>query len=111
MPPPYPPADGFELKLYAANKAEGVRVIQKIVTLADKQFDSEYINRSVSDRTFPVNPGTETVLGRTQRKKRRRPIGNVTFEFAQFTWHKLTKPIILVNTGYKFRKAIEQVFV
>ena len=103
----YKPSDGFELRLYVANKAEGIRVVQKVVALADKIFDPECINHSKSDRSFPVNPGTEMVLGERQRKRRRRPVGEVTFEYAQFSWHKLTKPIVLVNSGYRFRRAVE----
>lgn len=105
------PADGFELRLYVVNKTEGIQVVRKIVSLSDKEFDPSCINRSESDRTFPVNPGTEVVLGKTQKKKRRRPIGDVTFEYAQFSWHKLAEPIILVNTGRRFRRALEYVSV
>lgn len=105
----YKPSDGFELKLYAPSKAEGVGVIRKVVELAEKPFDSEAIVHSRSDRNFPLNPGTEVVLGKRQPKKRRRPVGEVTFEYAQFSWHKLTKPVILVNAGYRFRRALEYV--
>ncbi|HAZ43238.1 MAG TPA: hypothetical protein DDW76_23780 [Cyanobacteria bacterium UBA11369] len=79
----YKPSDGFELKLYVVNKTEGIRVVQKVVALADKVFDPECINHSKSDRSFAVNPGTEMVLGERRRKRRRRPIGEVTFEYAQ----------------------------
>ena len=105
----YKPSDGFELKLYVVNKTEGIRVARDVVTLADKTFDPNCINLSKSDRSFPVNPGTELVLGERIKKRRRRPIGTVKFEYAQFSWHKLTKPIILVNAGYRFRRAIEYV--
>ncbi|MFB2979578.1 hypothetical protein [Microseira sp. BLCC-F43] len=76
----YKPSDGFELRLYVVNKSERVRVVQKVVGLTDRVFDPECINHSKSDRNFPVNPGTEMVLGERQKKRRRRPIGEVTFE-------------------------------
>ena len=107
----YKPSDGFELRLYVANKAEGVRVVKDVCRLAERPYDDNCINHSTSNRSFPVNPGTEMVLGKQQKKRRRRAIGEVKFEYAQFSWYKLAKPIILVNSGYRFRRAMEYVEV
>lgn len=94
---------GYELRLYCYTPLEGQRVVKKILEIQGHLFDERYESHSESGATFPVNPGTRTVLGKTVPKIRRRPVGNVKFQFAQFDWGELNQPILLV--GPPFGKA------
>lgn len=88
---------GYELRLYVPSFQIGEAVVKKILNIQNHPFELEFCNYSESKSTFPVNPGTKVVLGKTQKKIRRRPIGNVTFYSADFDWGDLNEPIRLVG--------------
>ncbi|MBW4568619.1 MAG: hypothetical protein KME31_11510 [Tolypothrix carrinoi HA7290-LM1] len=60
-------------------------------------------NQSTIDRekTYPTIPGNQSILGKTRRKPRERPVAYVRFRWAELKLHGLVNDIILYDlTGY-----------
>ncbi|MFB2921188.1 MULTISPECIES: hypothetical protein [Aerosakkonema] len=89
--------NGYELRIYAFSHEEGRRVAKKILSIQYHSFEDQGANKSDNEGSFPVNPGTKRVLGKTVKKPRRRPTGEVRFHSAEFNWAEYPEPIKLVG--------------
>jgi hypothetical protein len=101
---------GYEFKLLVINKAEGERMIRAVLDIRNHPFDRDYIQFIDNDRTYPINPGTHRVYGRTVKKFARRRTADVKFRYAQLLIWGKQNPINLVATsGTRLKSVIEQV--
>jgi hypothetical protein len=103
-------ARGYELKLLVTNKTEGERVVRAVLDIQNHSFDRDYIQFIDNDRTYPINPGTHRVYGRTVKKFARRRTADVKFRHAQLLIWGKQNPINLVATsGTRLKSVIERV--
>ena len=87
---------GYELKLLVTSKAEGERIIRAVLDIQNHPFDRDYLQYIDNDRTYPSNPGTHRVYGRTVKKFVRRRTADVKFRYAQLLIWGKQNPINLV---------------
>lgn len=100
---------GYMMQLYTFSAAEGREVVRKVLSIRNHSFDDDFYSFTTSDASFPVNPGTQFLYGKSRPKPRKRPIGYVRFKHATLSIHGLPRPICLVDTTGRFRDALEQV--
>lgn len=102
------PEKGYDLRILVKSQAEGERVIRKILGIQNHSFNSDYFQFIEHKRTYPINPGTHRVYGRTVKKFRTRPRVDVKFRYAQLLIHGQLNPVNLVSVGGRFRSVIER---
>jgi hypothetical protein len=94
-------SQGMELKIYAYNESEGLEVIRKVCDAAAKPYIDDSVTVHESKASFPANPGTQVILGRSRPNRIKRPISYVRFVRATCSIHGLPNPVVLV--GHPFR--------
>lgn len=101
---------GYELKLFVTNKIEGERMIRAVLDIQNHPFDRDYLQFIDNDRSYPTNPGTHRVYGRTTQKFVRRRATGVRFSFAQLlVWGKQNPINLVATSGSRLRSVIERV--
>jgi hypothetical protein len=93
--------NGYDFYLLVSSKAEGIRVIEKIISLRGHPFEESYVITHTSDRVFPSDPGTQEVYGKVERKPRIRPTTSVGFLRAELFVQGIKKPVLLVAKAGK----------
>lgn len=101
------PERGLNLNIMALNKTEGLKLINKMITIVGAEYQSDLLKTSEPEKESSTNP-TETVLVyEKQRKQRRwRPIGNVRFRYALLTIAGMQNRITLVDTTSQYLDAL-----
>ena len=101
---------GYNLRLLVRSKAEGERIVRHVLEVQEHPFERDYLQFIENDRTYPQNPGTHRVYGRTVKKPVRRRRADVKFRYAQLFIWGLPNPINLVATGSsRLKSVIERV--
>lgn len=94
---------GIDFRLLAEAEAEGQRVVEKILSLAEQPFEEQNLTVSRSHRSFPTVPGQQLVYGKERRKPRERPTTRVRFYRAEMHVHGLPHPIVLLDRTGKYQ--------
>jgi hypothetical protein len=93
---------GLNLQIYAFSESEAREVINKVLSIKNHAFDSDYLVLHESKAPFPANPGTHLVFGKQRAKPVRRPVTYVRFRRATVTMYGLSKGVLLYDrTGYR----------
>lgn len=96
--------NGIRFKVLTRNQTDAVEIIQKLLSLTNQNYDASFLkkNEAVDPiSAFPTIPPNQTVLGKTYREPRKRPIADVRFLYACIKIWGTGTPIILVDkTGY-----------
>lgn len=101
---------GYDLRLLVKNKSEAERVIKNVLEIQSHTFNRDYFQFVEHDRSYPVNPGTQRVYGRTVKKPIKRRRADVKFKHAQLLIQGQPNPVNLVATsGSRLRSVIERV--
>lgn len=89
--------NGLNLQLYALNKSEGISVINKVCDCALLPYDPDLVVTHESERSFPANPGSTMILGRSRNRPVMRPTARVRFQRATASIWGLPQDITLVG--------------
>lgn len=101
---------GYDLRLLVKSRAEGERVVRQVLEVQEHPFDRDYFQFVEHDRSYPQNPGTHRVYGRTVPKPARRRRVDVRFKYSQLFIWGMPNPINLVATAdSKLKSVIERV--
>ena len=76
---------GYQLQLLVKDVTEGRDLVGRILAIQNDTPDWSKANKSANEAemtAYPTNPGTEVILSRPRKKARKRPIGNVRFQYA-----------------------------
>lgn len=96
---------GYNLQILCRDEAEGKRVIEQVLDIRSHSPDWQYLNMSKNEepsQAFPTIPPKKTILGKSQRMPRRRPIADVRFRYATCHIHgNLNTVTIYDRTGLK----------
>lgn len=93
-------ARGYQLQLLCRNRTEGRRVIEQILDIQGHSPDWQFMNVSENEeptQRFPTVPSNVTIMGKSRKKPRQRPIADVRFQYALLHLHGLPHPIVLVD--------------
>lgn len=100
---------GFRFLLYVFSKAEGKDVIDKVMDIVGKTPNWEYLSASENEdpvSAYPTIPPTKVIAGETRRMPRKRPVGNVYFQYATAEVYGIPRPIILYAVSTLFRHSL-----
>jgi len=104
---------GYKLQILATTESEAWSIVGKVLDIQNHTPDPEKFttseNKSPSS-AFPSTPGHQTILGKSRKKARKRPIVNVRFQYAVFNIQGVMRPIPLVDRSGIFRNALERVW-
>ena len=97
-------ADGIRFKILTRNQNDAIEIVQKLLSLINKNYNTSLLKKHEAvdpSSAFPTIPPNQTILGKTYREPRKRPIADVRFLYASLKIWGRGKPIILVDkTGY-----------
>lgn len=91
---------GYQLQLLVRNKADAKSLIENILDIQEHTPNWKYLNYKENDEpteAFPTLPPTKSILGKTRRMARTRPIARVTFQRASCHIYGLPKAITLYD--------------
>lgn len=100
---------GYKCKIYVKTKAEGERIIRKVLSIQNHAFDESSMQFIEHERTYPANAGTHRVYGRIVKKLRKRPVADISFRKAKLIIWGQPNAINLVSVGGRERSVIERV--
>lgn len=97
-------ANGRRFKVLTRNQNDAVEIIQKLLDIVNESYDSSFLKKNEAinpSSAFPTIPPNHSILNKTYRQPRKRPIAEVKFYYASLKIWGIGKPIILVDkTGY-----------
>lgn len=100
--------NGYQLKIYCYDEAEGKSILNKILDIQGHNIDPDKLFFSKREGSFPTVPPTKTIYGKARRLPRQRPVANVSFRYAVLKIWGITEPIPLVDlTGTKNKALVE----
>ena len=102
-------AEGFRFLLFVFSKSEGKDVINKVLDLVGKTPNWEYLSSSENDdpvSAYPIIPPTKIIAGETRKMPRKRPVGNVYFQYATAEVYGVPRPIVLYAISTLFKHAL-----
>ncbi|MBD2090205.1 hypothetical protein H6F67_10110 [Microcoleus sp. FACHB-1515] len=102
---------GYKLQLLCRSEAEARRVIGNVLDIQGHTPDWQFLNVSNNaepSQRYPTIARSESVLGRSRRMPRQRPIADVRFIYACCHIRGLPNPVILIDrSGYHRRPLVE----
>jgi hypothetical protein len=101
------PDDGVHLQIYALSAQEADGLIRKILDVAQRTYNDDFLTVHETRRSFPANPGNQFILGRSRKKPVQRPIAMVRFQRASLSVNGLPNPIHLVGSRFSNPSPIE----
>lgn len=89
--------NGYDFYLLVSSEAEGIRVIEKIVSLRGHPFEETNIIVHKDKKVYPADPGVAEVYGKSEKRPRLRPTTSVKFLRAELHIQGIKKPVLLVS--------------
>lgn len=91
---------GYDFRLRARDLSDAKDLIRDILALNGDVMDGTLLKFSQTDdeaEAYPYNPGTQTILGKSRSKPRRRPMTTVRFRHAYCTVAGVGRPVYLYS--------------
>jgi hypothetical protein len=91
---------GYQLQLLSRSESEAKELIGKVLDIRSHTPDWKNLGKNENgdeNEAYPYTPGNQTILGRTYRKPRRRPMVDIRFCRATVDLWGLTRPITLYD--------------
>lgn len=104
---------GYQLQLLCRDDSTAKNLIDKVLNIQNHTPDWEFLKSNIADdetKSFPYNPGNQTVLGKSRKLPRRRPMVDVRFQYATATIWGVNKPIALYDRSFTFLSALVDEF-
>lgn len=100
---------GYQLQLLVRSESEGRSLVGKILDLQSHTPEWEFFNHienGAPAEAFPTVPPRETILGKSRRLPRRRPVADVRFQYATVKIAGLAKPVYLFDRSGRYSNAL-----
>lgn len=100
---------GFQFQLNSFAKSDARNLVQKILNLRNEPPDWKNFNVNENEEPaekFPAISMTQTILGKSYRKPRRRPVAYVRFLCATCAVWGLPKPVVLYDRSGRWRNPL-----
>lgn len=103
------PEKGYYFQLLVRDQAEGRRIVEQVLDIQSHTPDWQYANYKENlepSQAFPTNPPNKTIIGKSRKQYKRRPLVTVRFRNAQLHVQGLPNPIILYDKTGVYKSAI-----
>lgn len=94
---------GYSLQVLCRTDTDAKDLIRDVLSIQSHTIDNELLKSHLTeDETgaYPYTPGTQSILGKSRKKPRRRPNVDVRFQYATCTIHGVNKPICLYDRSF-----------
>ena len=94
---------GYRFTVYVQSETEAKSIIERIIAVQDEGIPdwTKHLREHNSQENFNIQE-TVRIMGETERKPKKRPVGTVKYQYAELFIHGNKKPIILSDiTGYR----------
>jgi hypothetical protein len=91
---------GYDFRLRARELSDAKELIRDVLSLNGDTLDETLLKFSQTEdesSAYPYNPGTQTILGKSKSKPRRRPMTSVRFRYAYCTVAGQGRPVYLYS--------------
>jgi hypothetical protein len=91
---------GYQLQLLCRSSTEGRALINQVLDVQSDTPDWKYCNVSDNEAAgtaYPPVPELDTIYGKARRQPRKRPVGDVRFQYATLNIHGLQNPVVLYD--------------
>lgn len=103
---------GYDLRLLVKSKSEGERVAKAVLAIQGHSFNGDLSDYVENSRTYPTNPGNQTIYGKSVPKPIKRQTTDVRFTHAQLLLHGRLKVINLVAAqGTHLKQVLQRLSV
>jgi hypothetical protein len=89
--------NGLNLSILCNSESEGTQIIQKVYDVLGKTYDQDKCTTVNPERNSVNVPGSQTILGKVEKKRRWRPTANTRFTHAVALIHGAPKAIVLID--------------
>lgn len=104
------PKKGYRLKVLVRSESEAKRLIEQVLDIQSHTPDWDNLNKNEAvnaSTKYPTTPGRRTILGKSYKKPRKRPVADVRFQHSELHVDGLPKPLILFdNSGRFYRETL-----
>lgn len=103
------PEKGYYFQLLVRDQAEGRRIVEQVLDVQSHTPDWQYANYKENlepSQAFPTSPPNKTIIGKSRKQYKRRPLVTVRFRNAQLHVQGLPNPIILYDKSGIYKRAI-----
>jgi hypothetical protein len=100
---------GYFLQLLVRDQAEGKKIVEQVLDIQNHTPDWQYSNYKENlepTQAYPSSPPNKTIIGKSRKQYRRRPLVTVRFRNAQLHVQGLPNPIVLYDKSGIYRKPI-----
>ncbi len=97
--------NGYSLQLLVRSKTDAKELITKVLATNNQAPNWKYLSYKEADNpieTYPTLPSNQTILGKSYREPRIRPIATVRFQYAYCSIWGKPKPVILFDRSYRY---------
>lgn len=90
---------GYRLSILASSEDEGERIVKKILSLQNHIFNNDFVSLGESRAPMPIIPPTKSIMGKSVRMPRKRPVGMVRFQRAELKIWGVRPDIVLYSAS------------
>lgn len=99
---------GYLLSINAYSESEGREVINKVLDIQGHSIDLDKLSIQQLAETPPIVPPTRSILGKSRRLPRRRPVGYVRFIYAEAHVWSIPEGICLLDRSGRRKNPVLQ---
>jgi hypothetical protein len=102
---------GYQLQLYCKTEAEGKRIVEQVLDIQGHSPQWEYFDTKTNNSpttAYPTTPPKQLILGKSQRLPRRRPVGDVRYQYATLAIAGASRQLVIHDRSYRFREALNK---
>ncbi|NET68396.1 MAG: hypothetical protein F6K63_29960 [Moorea sp. SIO1G6] len=96
----------YNNRISCRSKAEGLKVLNKVLEVQSKDYDVESMRFIDHDKSYPANPGTERIYGKTLSKPKYRKEVDVELSLATVYLGRRVKEVVLYDRRGRKRQSI-----
>lgn len=103
---------GYQLQLLCRDETEAKRVIEQVLDIQSHSPNWKHLTKSEAAQPatkYPTIPGNVTVLGKSRRLPRQRPIADVRFIYATLHIHELPNPVVLIDRSGLYQNPVVKI--
>ncbi|WP_310483836.1 hypothetical protein [Chamaesiphon sp. VAR_48_metabat_403] len=100
---------GYYFQLLCFSEIEAKKIIEQVLDIRSHTPDWKLLNQKTNAEpvtAYPTVPGNKTILGKSYKQPRRRPVGTVYFTHAVVHVYGKPTPTVLVDPDRRYRNAL-----
>lgn len=100
---------GYQFQLLVRNKTDAKELITKVLNTNNSIPNWKYLSYKESDnptQAYPTIPDNQIILGKTVRQPRKRPVGDVRFQYGYCSLWGNAKPIVLYDRSFRYNNTL-----